>query len=52
MEHLGFQKIHFSILLQRWGHFEGPDFKPFVILARVPVDFKIVLDAFFSDSWK
>ena len=24
------------------GHFEGPDFQPFVILARVPVDFYVV----------
>ena len=34
------------------GHFEGSGFKPFVILGRVPVDFKVVFGRLFFDIWK
>ena len=39
----GFKKKPFPTFLEKSrGHFEGSDFKPFVILGRVPVDFKVV----------
>ena len=31
-----------TFLKKSRGHFEGSGFKPFVILGRVPVDFKVV----------
>ena len=49
----GFKKYLFQLFFKMsWGHFEGSDFKPFVILARVLVDFKVVFGRLFSDIWK
>ena len=43
MDQPGFKKMTFQTCFKKTrGHFEGPDFKPFVILARAPVDFKVV----------
>ena len=51
MDQPGFKKKLFpTFFLKSRGHFEGSDFKPFVILARVPVDFKSFLVDFFSTS--
>ena len=53
MDQPGFKKDFFNVFSKKsWGHLEGPDFKPFVILARVPVDFKVVFGRLFSDIWK
>ena len=53
MDQPGFKKRLFPTFLEKSrGHFEGSDFKPFVILARVPDDFKVVFDRLFSDIWK
>ena len=41
-----------SFFYKSLGHVEGPDFKPFVTLARVPVDFKVVFGRLFFDIWK
>ena len=50
---LGSKKVFFPTFFLKWqGHFEGPDCKPFVILARVLVDFEIVFGPLFSDIWK
>ena len=49
----GSKKKLFPTFLKKFrGHFEGSDFKPFVILGRVPVDFKVVLVDVFFDIWK
>ena len=48
----GSKKYFFHFFLKSRGHFEGHDFKPFVILARVLVDFKVVFGRLFSDIWK
>ena len=50
MDQHGSNKYFFQHFFKSWGHFEGSDFKPFVILARVPVDFKSFLVDFFSTS--
>ena len=53
MDQPGFKKRLFpTFFLKSRGHFEGSDFQPFVILARVPDDFKVVFDRLFSDIWK
>ena len=50
---VGSKKDFFQLFfLKSRGHFEGSDFKPFVILARVPVDFKVVFGRLFFDIWK
>ena len=52
MDQPGFKKRLCQICFKVPGHFEGSDFQPFVILARVPVDFKVVFGRLFSDIWK
>ena len=53
MDQPGFKKKLFPTFFKKSrGHFEGSDFKPFVILGRVPVDFKVVFGRFFFDIWK
>ena len=43
MDQPGFKKQLFPTFFKKTqGHFEGSGFKPFVIRARVPVDFKVV----------
>ena len=43
MDQPGFKKKLFPTSFQKSrGYFEGSDFKPFVILGRVPIDFKVV----------
>ena len=51
MDQPGFKKKLFPTFFKKSrGHFEGSDFKPFVILGRVPVDFKVVFGRFFLTS--
>ena len=53
MDQLGFKKRLFPTFLEKSrGHFEGFDFKPFVILGRVLADFKVVFGRLFFDIWK
>ena len=53
MDQPGFKKRLFPTFFKKsQGHFEGSDFKPFVILGRVPVDFKVVFGRLFFDIWK
>ena len=53
MDQPGFKKRLFpTFFCKSRGHFQGSDFQPFVILARVPVDFKVVFGRLFSDIWK
>ena len=53
MDQPGFKKRLFpTFFLKSRGYFEGFGFKPFVILGRVPVDFKVVFGRLFFDIWK